>query len=159
MQPSVFLNLLPPRYSTPRSTPPNNTNVSTRQHRPALCCVHIKQLAQTGMAAHHRDNVMANERSSNRDPSEPMVYQIRIMGHLGSEWSDWFEGLSITLQDNGETLLTGPVVDQAALHGLLRKVRDLGMVLISVICIQPGQADAIGSRYAAEKGDPPLKQC
>ena len=88
-----------------------------------------------------------------------MVYQIRVTGHLGSEWIDWFEGLSITLQDNGETLLTGPVVDQAALHGLLRKVRDLGMVLLSVMCMQSGQADALASRCAAEKGDPPLRQC
>ena len=67
-----------------------------------------------------------------------MIYQIRIKGHLGAEWTDWFDDLAITLQDNGETLLTGPVVDQAALHGLLRKVRDLGMVLLSVVCIQPG---------------------
>ena len=61
---------------------------------------------------------------------------------MGSEWTDWFEGLTLTLSDNGETLLTGPVVDQAALHGLLRKVRDLGMLLISVIRVEPGQADA-----------------
>jgi hypothetical protein len=71
-----------------------------------------------------------------------MVYQIRVTGHLGSEWTDWFEGLSITLQDNGETLLSGPVADQAALHGLLRKVRDLGLPLLSVIRRQPDQADA-----------------
>jgi hypothetical protein len=85
---------------------------------------------------------MSNERSPKRDPSEPIVYQIRVTGHLGSEWIDWFEGLSITLQDNGETLLSGPVIDQAALHGLLRKVRDLGMPLLSVIRLQPNQADA-----------------
>lgn len=65
--------------------------------------------------------------------SEPtVVYQIRLKGHLGSQWSDWFAGLTITLEDNGETLLAGPVVDQAALYGLLRKVRDLGIPLISV---------------------------
>ena len=61
-----------------------------------------------------------------------MVYQIRIKGHLGCEWSDWFDGMAIALDENGDTLLTGPVVDQAALHGLLRKVRDCGMVLISL---------------------------
>ena len=68
---------------------------------------------------------------------QPMVYQIRIKGHLGSKWRDWFDGLSITLEDNGDTLLTGPVADQAALHGLLRKVRDLGMPLISAIRVKP----------------------
>lgn len=71
-----------------------------------------------------------------------MVYQIRIKGHLGRQWTDWFGGLTITLEDNGDTLLTGPVVDQAALHGLLKKVRDLGMPLLSVIRVKPGQADA-----------------
>jgi hypothetical protein len=85
---------------------------------------------------------MSNERSPKRDPSEPMVYHLRVTGHLGSEWIDWFDGLSITLQDNGETLLSGPVVDQAALHGLLRKVRDLGLPLLSVMRLQPGQVDA-----------------
>ncbi len=70
-----------------------------------------------------------------------MVYHIRIKGHLGREWTDWFGGLSITLEDNGETLLTGPLVDQAALHGLLRQVRDLGMPLLSVNRVKPGPAD------------------
>ena len=70
-----------------------------------------------------------------------MVYQIRIQGHLGHQWTDWFEGLTITLSDNGETLLTGPVVDQAALHGLLRKVRDLGMPLLSVNRVTSSSAD------------------
>ena len=65
-----------------------------------------------------------------------MIYQIRIKGHLGREWADWFEGLTITALDNGETLLTGPVVDQAALHGVLRKVRDLGIPLLSVVCVK-----------------------
>jgi hypothetical protein len=59
--------------------------------------------------------------------------QIRIKGHLDRRWTGWFEGLTITPEDNGETLLTGPVVDQAALHGLLKKVRDLGMPLLSVV--------------------------
>ena len=68
---------------------------------------------------------------------QPMVYQIRIKGHLGPRWTDWFEGMTITLEDNGETLLTGSVVDQAALHGLLRKVRDLGTPLISAIRVKP----------------------
>ena len=62
-----------------------------------------------------------------------MIYQIRVKGHLGSQWAEWFGGLTVTLEDNGETVLTGPVVDQAALHGLLKKVRDLGMPLLSVV--------------------------
>ncbi len=70
-----------------------------------------------------------------------MVYQIRIRGHLAPQWTDWFGGLTITLEDNGDTLLTGPVIDQAALHGLLKRVRDLGMPLISVGPVGPGQAD------------------
>jgi hypothetical protein len=67
----------------------------------------------------------------------PMVYQIRIEGHLGPRWTEWFGGMTITLEDNGDTLLTGPVVDQAALHGLLRKVRDLGIPLISASRVKP----------------------
>jgi hypothetical protein len=66
------------------------------------------------------------------DPCPPIVYQIRIRGHLGSQWTDWFSGLAISRDDNGDTLLTGPVIDQAELYGLLKKVRDLGMPLISV---------------------------
>jgi hypothetical protein len=66
------------------------------------------------------------------DSSQPTIYQIRVKSHLGPDWAQWFEGLSITLENNGDMLLTGPVVDQAALHGLLKKVRDLGMPLVSV---------------------------
>ena len=68
---------------------------------------------------------------------QPIVYQIRIKGHLGPRWAEWFGGVTITLEDNGDTLLTCPVGDQAALHGLLRKVRDLGMPLISAIRVEP----------------------
>ena len=85
---------------------------------------------------------MSGQLSSDVDPGQPTAYQIRINGHLGREWADWFGGLTITLEDNGDTLLTGPVVDQAALHGLLKKVRDLGMPLISVNSAAPGQTDA-----------------
>jgi hypothetical protein len=84
---------------------------------------------------------MSNEPSPERDAGQPMVYQIRLKGHLGRQWTDWFEVQTITLEDNGETLLTGPVVDQAALYGLLRKVRDLGMPLLSVNRLKPDQAD------------------
>mgnify|MGYP003530314305 CR=1 FL=1 len=68
------------------------------------------------------------------------LYEIRLKGHLGSQWTDWFEGLTITLEEDGDTLLTGSVVDQAALHGLLKKVRDLGMPLVSVNFVNPGRA-------------------
>jgi hypothetical protein len=71
------------------------------------------------------------------DLDQPMVYQIRVKGHLGPRWADWFGDMTLTLEDNGDTLLSGPVVDQAALHGLLRKVRDLGMPLISAIRVEP----------------------
>ncbi len=67
-----------------------------------------------------------------------MVYQLRLAGHLDPQWADWFEGMTLTWEANGTTLLTGPVVDQAALHGLLRRVRDLGIPLISVHPIGPG---------------------
>ena len=85
---------------------------------------------------------MSNEINSEIDPGQPLVYQIRIKGHLGREWTNWFGGLTITLEDNGDMLLTGPVVDQAALHGVLRKVRDVGMPLLSVNRVKPGEAEA-----------------
>ncbi|HLO17133.1 MAG TPA: DUF6326 family protein [Anaerolineales bacterium] len=64
--------------------------------------------------------------------TSPPIYEIRIAGHLSQQWTDWFEGLAVSLAEDGNTLLTGPVADQAALHGLLKKVRDLGMPLLSV---------------------------
>lgn len=76
------------------------------------------------------------------DSSRPTIYQIRVKSHLGPEWTDWFEGLSMTLEEDGDMLLTGPVVDQAALHGLLKKVRDLGMLLVSVNPMEPEPEDA-----------------
>jgi hypothetical protein len=93
---------------------------------------------------------MSNNRNPKPDSGESMVYQIRIKGHLGRQWTDWFEGLTITLEDNGDTLLTGPVVDQAALHGLLRRVRDLGMPLLSVIQPEKGEQE-----YPDSEGESP----
>ncbi len=81
---------------------------------------------------------MPTKLNSKTGPSGPRVYQIRIQGHLGAEWADWFDGLTITLEEDGNTLLSGPVIDQAALHGLLKKVRDLGMPLVSVCPVEPG---------------------
>ncbi len=85
---------------------------------------------------------MSNILNPHTDPNQPVVYQIRIKGHLGRKWKDWFEGMTITLEDNGDTLITGPVVDQAALHGLVKKVRDLGLPLISVNRVDSGQAES-----------------
>jgi len=72
---------------------------------------------------------------STENNSESNMYEIRLQGHLDERWADWFDGLSITLEENGDTVLTGPVVDQAALHGLLKRVRDLGLPLRSVNCL------------------------
>ena len=76
--------------------------------------------------------MLGKDTSNNRSQSRSMVYQIRIKGHLGSRWREWFEGLTIALEADGNTLLTGTLVDQAALHGVLKKIRDLGMPLLSV---------------------------
>lgn len=80
---------------------------------------------------------MSREPGPERDVAQPGVYRIRIRGHLGPQWADWFAGLTITLEEDGTTLLSGPVIDQAALHGILKKVRDLGMPLLSVNAIGP----------------------
>src|SRR5574341_2330249 len=93
------------------------------------------------MTGHVRYKVMSNNSDPTTNPSQAVVYQIRLKGHLGSQWTDWFEGLTITLEEDGNTLLTGPVIDQAALHGLLKKVRDLGMPLVSVSPLEHGQVD------------------
>jgi hypothetical protein len=81
---------------------------------------------------------MSSKQSQKAGSDGRAVYEIRIKGHLGSEWADWFEGLTIQLEENGETVLTGPVADQAALHGLIKKVRDVGLPLISVVPLEPG---------------------
>jgi hypothetical protein len=73
------------------------------------------------------------------DHHEPKLYQIRLKGHLNDRWVEWFDGMTITREENGETLICGPVVDQAALHGLLRRVRDLGLPLVSVMQVDPKQ--------------------
>jgi len=75
---------------------------------------------------------MSNTRGPDGQANQPMIYQIRVKGHLGRQWADRFEELSIILEDDGTTLLTGPVVDQAALHGILRRIRDLGITLLAV---------------------------
>ena len=80
---------------------------------------------------------MLNKPQPQPDPSHPAIYRIRIQGQLDSQWTDWFEEMTITLEEDGNTLLTGQVIDQAALHGLLKKIRDLGLTLISICPGQP----------------------
>ena len=82
---------------------------------------------------------MSETHGSTEEQYETGLYEIRIKGHLDVRWSDWFYGLTITLEADGNTLLTGPVVDQAALHGLLKKVRDLGLTLISIVQVKKNQ--------------------
>jgi len=85
---------------------------------------------------------MTNKPQPQPESSQPAIYRIRIQGQLDSQWADWFEEMTITFEEDGNTLLTGPVIDQAALHGLLKKIRDLGLTLIS-IC--PGRPDNLNS--------------
>ena len=104
--------------------------------------MYIEQVARTVMTGHKRYKVMSNNSDPRTNPGQPVVYQIRIKGHLSSQWTGWFEGLTIALEQDGDTLLTGPVIDQSALHGLLKKVRDLGLPLVSVCPVESGQTDA-----------------
>ena len=83
---------------------------------------------------------MSGEQRSKRGLDQPKIFQIRIQGHLSQQWTDWFEGFTITLEEDGNTLLSGPVVDQSALHGILKKIRNLGMPLLSVNSVDPDPA-------------------
>jgi len=104
---------------------------------------------------------MPDEGRQERDAGRPMVCEIRIKGHLGRQWEEWFTGLTILLEEDGSTLLTGPVIDQAALHGLLKKVRDLGMPLLSVNFVatdpreSPQSATDEPSMASSGTGEPP----
>lgn len=84
--------------------------------------------------------------TSMRDHDEPQLYEIRVRGHLDARWASQFESLTITLEEDGDTLLSGPVADQAALHGLLKKVRDLGMPLVSVNRVQSNEIHSYRSK-------------
>jgi hypothetical protein len=86
---------------------------------------------------------MSETHASSENESEAQLYGIRLKGHLDARWANRFEGLAITLEENGDTLLTGPVIDQAALHGLLKKVRDLGMPLVSVSPLEHGPSSTL----------------
>ena len=80
---------------------------------------------------------MSDPYSSQPEVNEPRRYAIRVKGHLGHQWEAWFDGLSITDGDAGISVISGPVVDQAALHGLLHKLRDVGIPLISLTLLPP----------------------
>ncbi len=75
----------------------------------------------------------------------PHVYELRVEGHLTDRWSEWFAGLTLTQTEAGDTFLSGPVVDQAALHGLLAKIRDLNLTLIAVERVESRQPDGAGT--------------
>ena len=89
---------------------------------------------------------MSETQAATDGQDETGLYEIRVRGHLDARWSERFGGMTITLAENGETLLTGPVIDQAALHGLLKKVRDLGLPLVSVNPVRPSPADAANDK-------------
>jgi hypothetical protein len=101
---------------------------------------------------------MSDKHNSKTNPDQPMVYEIRLQGHLGRNWTHWFGDVTITLEEGGETLLTCPVADQAALYGLLRKVRDLGPPLISVTRTQTDQIDGPDFKQAIEASTLERKQ-
>ena len=84
---------------------------------------------------------MSDTHTSTEVQDEPALYEIRLNGHLADRWASWFGGASIRLEDNGTTLLTCPVIDQAALYGLLKKVRSLGLPLLSVNRVESGKTD------------------
>jgi hypothetical protein len=84
---------------------------------------------------------MSETDTAMEDHHKPEHYEIRLKGHLNDRWVEWFDGMTITREENGETLISGPVVDQAALHGVLKRVRDLGLPLLSVIQVDPKQAN------------------
>jgi hypothetical protein len=92
--------------------------------------------------------MMNDKQTFDEKHNKHQCYEIRLKGYLDERWAEWFEGLTITLEDNGDTLLAGPVIDQAALHGLLKKVRDLGIPLVSVRPVEPGSPTTLGKGYA-----------
>jgi hypothetical protein len=95
-----------------------------------------------------QDVIMPADLGTNNISDAPTTYRIRVRGHLGEQWTDWFEGLAVTREESGDTLLAGPISDQAALYRVLRKARDLGMPLISVQRVDacPGGAADIATK-------------
>lgn len=94
---------------------------------------------------------MSNKRNLESDAGQPRIYQIRIEAHLSRQRMDWFEGLTITLEEDGNTLITGTVIDQSAVHGILKKVRDLGMPLLSLNSVETGIQDTSDNKQATHE--------
>lgn len=92
------------------------------------------------MRPHHQAPYLQVMQADDSRKASSLQYEIRLQGHLDARWSPWFDGLSLTNESDGTTVISGPVVDQAALHGLLQKLRDVGMPLISVTQVRPHRA-------------------
>jgi hypothetical protein len=121
-------------YGKSNNTPQQHLSV----YKLALCG---DILAVSQSNTNCRNGKMSKKINPESNSDRPTAYHIKIEGHLGNQWSDWFDGLTITIQEDGNTLLSGSVIDDAALHGLLKKVRDLGMPLISVNRVVSDETD------------------
>jgi hypothetical protein len=97
-------------------------------------------------------SAMSETHPSTGDRHEPGRYEIRLRGHLDQRWAAWFDGLSLSRETDGTTIIHGPVADQAALHGLLQKVRDTGLPLVLVTCVERDPAEMPGNE--PRQGDP-----
>jgi hypothetical protein len=91
---------------------------------------------------------------STRQEHEPGIYEIRVRGHLESRWAAWFDGMTLTRESDGTTTISGPVVDQAALHGLLATLRDTGLPLVSVTQAAPDVPDVPPIDHRSAEGEP-----
>ena len=89
---------------------------------------------------------MTDQRTPTPDRADAGRYEIRLAGHLDAHWTAWFDGLTVSYQSEGTTVISGPIADQAALHGLLQRVRDLGLPLVSVIRVDGSQPNRYPSR-------------
>ena len=87
---------------------------------------------------------MTDQRTPTPDRPDAGRYQIRLTGHLDAHWATWFDGLTVSQESDGTTVISGPIADQAALHGVLQRVRDLGLPLVSVMRVERDHPDTTG---------------